>query len=193
MTATWLFPAAAVVVASASGSVVATSLPDPQHKLVTIIASYVLWGTGIPLAMTTLVLYLHRLTIHHLPPKELIVSMFLPLGPLGQGGFAIMYLGKVSSDVFPKTNSVNTSVSGASHILYTVGFLVALIMWGYGLLWMFFAVASIARRRFPFNMGWWSFVYGHVPERFCWDRTEVLIWCQLPPWGLCAFNDHDRR
>ena len=36
---------------------------------------------------------------------------------------------------------------------------VALIMWGYGLVWMFFALASISRSKFPFNMGWWGFTF----------------------------------
>jgi tellurite resistance protein TehA-like permease len=153
MTAAWLLPIVSTIVAAASGGVVAAVLPNPQHALWTLITSYVLWGTGVPLAMVVLVMYFHRLTIHRLPPREVIVSVFLPLGPLGQGGFAIMQLGKVALDIFPKTNSLVTS---SGETLYTVGFGLALIMWGYGLVWMFFALASISRSRFPFNMGWWG-------------------------------------
>ncbi|TVY82994.1 Sulfite efflux pump SSU1 [Lachnellula suecica] len=32
-------------------------------------------------------------------------------------------------------------------------------MWGFGLVWLFFALASISRSRFPFNMGWWGFTF----------------------------------
>lgn len=56
-----------------------------QHALWTLTVSYILWGTGVPLAMFTLVLYFQRLTVYKLPPREVIVSVFLPLGPLGQG------------------------------------------------------------------------------------------------------------
>jgi tellurite resistance protein TehA-like permease len=90
VTAAWLLPIVAPIVAAGSGSVVAEVLPNPQHALWTIIVSYILWGTGVPLAMAVLVIYFQRLTIHHLPPREVIVSVFLPLGPLGQGGFGIM-------------------------------------------------------------------------------------------------------
>ena len=62
-------------------------LKDPQYQLWTLICSYVLWGTGVPLAMAILVIYFQRLTVYKLPPREVIVSVFLPLGPLGQGGF----------------------------------------------------------------------------------------------------------
>lgn len=156
MTAVWLLPIVATVVASASGGIVAEVLPNPNHALWTVIASYILWGTSVPLAMATLIIYFQRLTVHHLPPREVIVSVFLPLGPLGQGGFSIMQLGKVSLAVFPVTG---TLIPSAGEILYVLGFATALVMWGFGLVWLFFAVASISRSRFPFNMGWWAFIF----------------------------------
>lgn len=85
--AAWLLPIVSCVVAAASGGIVAEALPHPQHALGTIIASYVLWGIGVPLALMVMVIYLLRLILYKLPPKALIVSMFLPLGPLGQGGY----------------------------------------------------------------------------------------------------------
>src|SRR5271170_467050 len=142
MTAVWLLPVVSTIVAAASGGIIAEVLPDHQHALWTLITSYILWGTGVPLAMVILVMYFHRLTMHRLPPREVIVSVFLPLGPLGQGGFAIMQLGTVAKSIFPTTN---TLIPGAGDTLYTLGFAVAIILWGYGLVWLFFALASISR------------------------------------------------
>ncbi|KAI9669487.1 MAG: Plasma membrane sulfite pump involved in sulfite metabolism [Trizodia sp. TS-e1964] len=88
MTAAWLLPVVPTIVAAASGGIVAEVLKSDDQVLWTVLSSYVLWGTGVPLAMAILVIYFHRLTIHKLPPREVIVSVFLPLGPLGQGGFA---------------------------------------------------------------------------------------------------------
>lgn len=87
MTAVWLLPIVSCIVAASSGGVVAGILPNEQYALWTVITSYVLWGMGIPLAMMVMVIYLMRLTLHKLPPKAVIVSVFLPLGPLGQGGY----------------------------------------------------------------------------------------------------------
>ncbi|KAE9377020.1 C4-dicarboxylate transporter/malic acid transport protein-like protein [Stipitochalara longipes BDJ] len=159
MTAAWLLPIVAPIVASASGSIVASVLPNPQHALWTIIISYILWGTGVPLAMAVLVIYFQRLTLHALPPREVIVSVFLPLGPLGQGGFAIMNLGSVAVRVFAKTGTLQSTTTNSAEILYVLGWLVATIMWGFGLVWLFFAAASITRSKFPFNMGWWGFTF----------------------------------
>lgn len=159
MTAAWLLPIVAPIVAAATGAIVADVLPNPQHALMTVIVSYVLWGTGVPLAMTVLVVYFQRLTIHKLPPREVIVSVFLPLGPLGQGGYGIQKLGMVAMKIFPQTGTLSETTTKSGDILYVMGYLMALIMWGFGLVWLFFAFASISRSRFPFNMGWWGFTF----------------------------------
>ena len=156
MTAAWLLPIVAPIVAAASGGVVASILPNPHHAVITIVTSYVLWGIGVPLAMVVLTMYFHRLAIHKLPPQEVIVSVFLPLGPMGQGGYAVMQLGIQAAKRFPETGTLH-SMSG--EILYILGWAVAMILWGFGLVWLFFAIASISRSRFPFNMGWWGFTF----------------------------------
>lgn len=92
MTAVWLLPIVSCPVAASSGAIVADILPNPQHALWTVIASYVLWGIGLPLALMVMVIYLQRLTLHKIPPKAMIVSVFLPLGPFGSGGYAYVNL-----------------------------------------------------------------------------------------------------
>jgi tellurite resistance protein TehA-like permease len=108
--------------------------------------------------MLILVIYFQRLTMHALPPREAIVSVFLPLGPLGQGAFAIMQLGKDSLHLLFATQTVPPTPQ-AGQIAYVAGLLLGLIMWGMGLVWLFFAVASITRSNFPFNIGWWGFTF----------------------------------
>ncbi|RDK42559.1 hypothetical protein M752DRAFT_251748 [Aspergillus phoenicis ATCC 13157] len=157
MTAVWLLPIVSCIVAASSGAIVADVLPDPQHALWTVLVSYVLWGIGLPLALMVMVIYLQRLTLHKLPPKAVIVSVFLPLGPLGQGGFGIMKLGQAAQEIFPKTQTLEAA---SGPIFYTMGFMIALILWSFGLVWLFFALASIARSKsFPFNIGWWGFTF----------------------------------
>ncbi|KAL2812149.1 voltage-dependent anion channel [Aspergillus granulosus] len=157
MTAVWLLPIVGTVVAASSGALVAEILPNPQHALWTVIVSYVLWGIGLPLALMVMVIYLQRLTLHKIPPKAMIVSVFLPLGPLGQGGFGAIRLGKAAQTIFPQTNTLE-ELSGP--VFYSMGFLVGLILWSFGLVWLFFASASIARcKKFPFNIGWWGFLF----------------------------------
>lgn len=176
MGAAWLLPIVACVVAAASGSVVAEVLPHPQYALGTLVASYILWGVGVPFALMVMTIYLMRLMLHKLPAKVVIVSTFLPLGPLGQGGYGyaisnyynyrnkitpnisrIQKLGSVSRTVFPLTRTLRP---GSGDTLYDVGFLLGLFLWAFGSLWLFFAAASIIRsKKFPFNLGWWAFTF----------------------------------
>ncbi|EAW13284.1 TDT family transporter [Aspergillus clavatus NRRL 1] len=191
----WLLPIVACVVAAASGGIVASVLPNPQHALGTLLASYVLWGVGVPLAMMIIGIYLMRLMLHKLPARAIIVSTFLPLGPLGQGGFGIQKLGDVAQKVFPQTQTLR---AGAGDVLHDVGVLLGLLLWGFGLLWLFFAVASILYvRRFPFKLGWWAFTFPlgvfstctvqlgrELPSRFYAVLGTILSLCVVLLWIL---------
>lgn len=113
--------------------------------------------------------------VHHLPARELIVSVFLPVGPLGQGGFAIQQLGRVARDLAFLPLSGATAVAGGAaagnqedaltvvsggHVLWVLGVFLGLVMWGAGLGWLVLAATSIASTQtFPFNMGWWGFTF----------------------------------
>lgn len=159
ITGAWLLPIVSTIVAAASGAIVAEIIPHDNEKLITLIVSYVLWATGVPLAMCIITLYLLRLTTNSLPPKAIVVSSFLPLGPLGQGSFGIMTMGKVAKEVFPRQHTL-PAVQNAGEILYVMGFLIGIIMWGFGLIWLTFAAATIVHsKKFPFNMGWWGFTF----------------------------------
>ncbi|KAJ5493435.1 Sulfite efflux pump SSU1, partial [Penicillium diatomitis] len=157
MTAAVLLPIVSCVVAAASGAIVAEVLPNAQLALATILASYVLWGIGVPFAFMVICVYLQRLIFHKLPPKAMLVSVFLPLGPLGQGGFGIQRLGKVSQKVFPQTNTFGPNTGD---IFYSVGSMIGLLMWAFGLVWLTFAIATLlVTKKFPFNMGWWALTF----------------------------------
>nr|POE65902.1 sulfite efflux pump ssu1 [Quercus suber] len=131
ITAAQLLPIAATIVAAGTGSEVANILPNPQYALGTIIASYVMWGMAVPMSFSVLVIYYQRLALHKMPPREIIVSAFLPLGPLGFGGYTILYLGKTAALVFPQTDTIDPL---AGRIAYVLGFFITLIMWGWGLI-----------------------------------------------------------
>ncbi|KAF3762647.1 hypothetical protein M406DRAFT_46308 [Cryphonectria parasitica EP155] len=199
ITAAQLLPIAATIVASGAGAEVAELLLHiglPDHALGTLITSYVMWGMATPFAMAVLVMYYQRLALHKLPPREIIVSSFLPLGPLGMGGYTIFYQGRVARELLPQVE-VLAHVPAAGDMLYVMGLLVALVMWGFGIVWMLFALAAIwSARPFPFNMGWWGFTFPlgvfsistitfgtELPSMFfkvlgtMFSVAVILLWC----------------
>ncbi|CAI7635993.1 unnamed protein product [Penicillium viridicatum] len=157
ITALQLLPIAASIVAAGTGAEIAIILPDKQHALGTLLVSFILWGMGTPLAIAVLVIYYKRLAVHNLPPRELIVSCFLPLGPLGFGGFGILYIGKVTRVLLEDSQFLDPI---AGQVAYVLGVFVSLAMWSFGLIWLVFALATVLYSSpFPFNMGWWGFTF----------------------------------
>lgn len=201
VTTLWLLPIVSVIICAATGAMVAGALTNPTHALWTLIISYILWAIGVPLAMFTLVLYYHRLTMHKVPPLALVSTVFLPLGPLGEGGFGIMKIGQVALSIFPETETLIPSAGG---IFYVFSFLTALLMWGFGLVWLFWALASFCRSKSSFNMGWWSIVFAtgvftgstitlgeEMPSRF-FDVLGTVSFAYCKVWAranLCAGID----
>lgn len=70
-----------------------------------------------------------------------------------------MLLGKAAIRVFPQTSTLSPYSEAAGQFLYFWGFITALTLWGFGLVWLVFAVASIIRARPRFNMGYWGFTF----------------------------------
>ncbi|KAH6607664.1 c4-dicarboxylate transporter malic acid transport [Trichoderma cornu-damae] len=178
-TATLLLPVVPAVVAAATGGIVADALPSVSHAYATLVVSYTLWGIGQALSGCVVALYFHRLTVHSLPPREVIVSVFLPVGPLGQGGFGIQQLGKVALRVVPETNMFRVAgvdpVRGAE-FLYFLGIFLGIVMWGFALAWVCFALISLrTTRSFPFNMGWWGFTF----PLGVWATCASALWQNL--------------
>lgn len=70
----------------------------------------------------------------------------------------VVKLGTSSRNAF-QTSPIFADPSAISTI-YVLGFMMALILWAFGLAWLFFALASIFRcKKFPFNIGWWGFTF----------------------------------
>jgi tellurite resistance protein TehA-like permease len=88
MTALYLIPIVAVVIAATSGSLVARAIPNQSHQLWTLIISYIYWGIGTPLSWIILTIYFLRMTLHKPLSREVIVSLLLPIGPLSLSGFS---------------------------------------------------------------------------------------------------------
>ncbi|KAL9608830.1 MAG: hypothetical protein Q9167_006348 [Letrouitia subvulpina] len=70
MTALYLIPIVAVVIAATSGGLVVGALPDRQNQLYTLVISYIFWGIGSPLSWIILTLYFLRTDLFLKRAKE---------------------------------------------------------------------------------------------------------------------------
>ena len=72
---------------------------------------------------------------------------------------SLIALNKVARRVFPLTGTL-TSVEHAGDMLYIMGLVVGILLWGFAVVWFVVAIAMIiCVAKFPFNMGWWGFIF----------------------------------
>lgn len=217
-TATLLLPIVPPITAAATGAVIAQALMHdyPTYAFTIVIVSYLVLGVGLPMALVILVLYFQRrectlpasttacakvgltsvshsipVLLFKQPPREVIISCFLPLGPCGQGGEALLHLGQVAYDLFPTltvqagANSVKTNFTShtltlpVGQALFAAGLLGALLLWSFGIWWFFLAIFTlireVSRGKLTFNMGWWGSTFPLGSLAICTARIAIAL------------------
>ncbi|GHJ89593.1 hypothetical protein NliqN6_5995 [Naganishia liquefaciens] len=166
VTGVWLQPSVATIVSSATGAIIAEYL-DPARAKIAVIACYILFGMGFLPAVLIMANYFLRLAVHKSPPSALIVSTFLPLGPCGQGGFALLRLSIVVRNLCINSGGTGTLTSSdlraIGNAVYGASIPLVLVLWGFGLFWLVVALLTVInlrlRENMKFNMGWWGFTF----------------------------------
>lgn len=156
LTAVWLLPIVACEVAAASAGLLAPHLTVQEGMLV-LVLGYVLWACSVPLAMSILVLLFLRLALHKLPDRNMGVSAWLALGPIGTGALGLLLLGGDAPAIFAANG-----LPGVGQVAFGLGVIGGIVLWGYGAWWL--ALAALKTTRYmreglPFNLGWWGFTF----------------------------------
>lgn len=155
MTGVWLLPIVASEVAAASAGALAPHLVPVLAKPVVLIG-YLLWALSVPLAMGVLAVLFLRLVTHKLPPREMAISTWLALGPIGTGALGMLALGAAAPV------ALGPALADWAAVANQAGLLLALLLWGYGLWWLLAAMmmtVHYVRHGLPFNMGWWGLTF----------------------------------
>lgn len=157
MTAVWLLPIVACGVAASSGGLLVGHLTANAHSAAILLGSYVLWGISVLPAFAILTILMLRLALHKLPAKELAMSSWLALGPIGTGALALLVLGAQAPTVFASVGFLTLG-----QFFQQAGILASLPLLGFGLWWLGIAVMTSlhhAKKEMPFNLGWWGLTF----------------------------------
>ncbi|UJA05943.1 C4-dicarboxylate ABC transporter [Acinetobacter johnsonii] len=157
MTAVWLLPIVACEVAASSGGLLLGHLAADTHAVAILLGSYVLWGVSVLPAFAILTILMLRLVLHKLPEKELAVSSWLALGPIGTAALALLVLGNQAP-----TLMASLGLAQLGQLFQQAGILASLILLGFGLWWLGVAVLTTlhhAKQDLPFNLGWWGLTF----------------------------------
>ncbi len=157
MTAIWLLPIVACEVAANSGGVLIQYLAISQQTVAILIASYGLWGISVLPAFAILTILMLRLALHQLPSKDMAISSWLALGPIGTGALALLSLGSQAPRILTFIGQKDLGI-----FLQYAGTASSLILLGFGLWWLGLAVLTTLKyikRGLPFNLGWWGLTF----------------------------------
>jgi tellurite resistance protein TehA-like permease len=172
MTTVWLLPVVTLVVAASSGGVLAEALQkySSLHALISNTTAVFLVVIGLSLALMMLTIYLLRLIIYGLPSGATVLSVFLPLGPTGQAGFAVLLIGQNFKSLLPfrsdsgSSDFLRSSTSG--DVIYNLSVCVSFLLWCIASMWIVYALLAgqhvVRRGRFPFRLPWWGLVFPNV-------------------------------
>lgn len=89
----FLLPVVTLTVSSSVGGLITPHLASTQLKIVTMIVSFIMWAIAVVLAFIVVSVNFWRLFIHKIPNSAQVLTMFLPIGFLGQGALAILLFG----------------------------------------------------------------------------------------------------
>lgn len=170
--ATLLLPIVSVVVCAASGTVFWDSIPHHLQGL-QLVMCIMLWANGQCLAFAFVTVYIWRLLSIGMVPPALVISNFLPVGPLGQGSFGILLMSSAAQKYllrqFPNTaldsEVVHELSDIAGRVVFTqfysfLGIFVALFLQGFAFFWLFVSFTCLFYTPpKKFAIGWWGLTF----------------------------------
>jgi tellurite resistance protein TehA-like permease len=164
-----------LIVASSTGAIVSGPMVGHHETLATLSAgfSFLMVLIGLSLALMVITIYLLRLIIHGPPDVSLILSAFVILGPLGQGGYSLLANGANLALLLPAGRTQNAP---SGELVYAVAFCAAFVLWAMGLCWALLAFLAVGNQvlrqgRIPFNVGYWGMIFP--------NGVYALLSCQL--------------
>ncbi|KAF8906557.1 voltage-dependent anion channel [Gymnopilus junonius] len=170
MTAMWLLPVVTLIVASSTGGVMAQALQpySTSYALTTIVVSVFMVAVGLSLALMILTIYLLRLITYGIPPGGTVLSVFLPLGPTSQSGYAVLLIGQAFGTLFPPISGdsqflQNFNGNSAGVVLDIVCTCIAFVLWSLATMWIIYALLAIysglRSSKIVFRVNFWGLIF----------------------------------
>ncbi|KAF8552520.1 hypothetical protein OG21DRAFT_1465582 [Imleria badia] len=168
MTLTWLLPVVTLVVGASTGGTIAHALMpySPNDGLLTVAFSASMVIIGLALTMMLLTVYLIRTIVYGYSKGPGILSIFFPLGPAGQGAYAILLIGSGFKSILPLTQGKADELlgtSGTGETINVICVVTAFALWSFETMWMISAFIglwhSLRRTQVPFRLTFWSTIF----------------------------------
>ncbi|QBM86151.1 Tellurite resistance protein TehA [Metschnikowia aff. pulcherrima] len=102
----YLLPVVTLTVAASLGGIITADLPATRDKIATMVVTLVMWAIAMLLASIIVTINFWRIFVHKIPHSGQVLTMFLPIGFVGQGAYAILLFAQNSLELLLSHHSV---------------------------------------------------------------------------------------
>lgn len=151
--ATWLLPVVPPMVSAAAGGVLAAHLPPGTVRATLVVACLMLFGLSLLAGLLMVSVLWARLLVSGPEPTAAAPSLWVVLGPLGQGATALGAIAVASVGTLPPPYPAGLAV---------VALVGGTTLLGFAGLWAVLAgvlTLRAVRQKLAFHLGWWSFTF----------------------------------
>lgn len=136
-------------------------------------------GIAIFGAMLVFSAYTIQLIDNGLPSTEQYPTLFLLVGPVGQGAAAAIYLGSASSKHFAAYNKGTLLHAMGGSVFSSVGVLIGLLLVGFAILFLLVALCAVVegavKRQHKYSLMWWGSIFPVATVNTTWIALSTSM------------------
>lgn len=174
----WLMPVVPPMVSAASGALLVPHMAPGTGRTTMLYGCYAMFGLSLVAALLIIAMIWSRLMLYGTSGTARVPTLWIVLGPLGQGITAAGLLGGVAHLAVPEDLA---SAMNVFAVLFGVP------VWGFAVLWIVLATeltVRTLRRGMPFALTWWSLTF--PVGTFVTGTTQLAKHTSLPAFQVAA-------
>lgn len=174
----WLMPVVPPMVSAASGALLIPHMAPGTGRATMLYGCYAMFGLSLIAALIIIAMIWSRLALYGTSGTARVPTLWIVLGPLGQGITAAGLLGAHASE------AVSAELASAMNVFAV---LFGVPVWGFAVLWIVLATqltVRTLRRGMPFALTWWSLTF--PVGTFVTGTTQLANHTGLPAFKVAA-------
>ncbi|MCV7281586.1 TDT family transporter [Mycolicibacterium flavescens] len=174
----WLMPVVPPMVSAASGALLIPHMAPGTGRATMLYGCYAMFGLSLIAALIIITMIWSRLALYGTSGTARVPTLWIVLGPLGQGITAAGLLGAQAALAVPAELAAAMNVFA---VLFGVP------VWGFAVLWIVLATqltVRTMRRGMPFALTWWSLTF--PVGTFVTGTTQLAKHTGLPAFAVAA-------
>jgi C4-dicarboxylate transporter/malic acid transport protein len=174
----WLMPIVPPMVSAATGALLIPHMAPGHGRTTMLYGCYAMFGLSLVAALIIITMIWSRLALYGTSGTTRVPTLWIVLGPLGQGITAAGLLGANAH------LAVSHELAGAMDVFAV---LFGVPVWGFAVLWIVLATqltVRTLRRGMPFALTWWSLTF--PVGTFVTGTTQLAHHTDLPAFEVAA-------